>query len=275
MKSLTIENLLEDCCSGNPARQAPAIMTLQELEVYEAVPVLIDLLTSPEWNIRSLAAEALGWLGSENSELVGSALIKLLADPDSDVRDEVVNALSRLRYTRACESVQYLLHSDPDWVVRASAAEALADLAEVGNKNVLAALESALDDQMEPVRSYAAYSIGLLGTPELLQKLEMYLSSEESLDTKAEILAAKYRLGSQDDLKRFLSLLKDANEHLLGVIITILEDLINYKAPLNLVNDLALIDRSLQQIPQVFSVEQKHLEAIINKVREFSPDDCN
>jgi HEAT repeat protein len=63
MSDSTMEHLLKDCLSGDPSRQTPAIMKLQDLEAYEAVPILIESLASPERNVRGCAIEALGWLG--------------------------------------------------------------------------------------------------------------------------------------------------------------------------------------------------------------------
>lgn len=258
-----IESLLEDCRSGDPSRQTPAIMKLQDLEAYEAVPTLVELLTSPEWNIRGLAVEALGWLGDEEIETVGPALVKMLADSEELVRSDAVDALATLDYTPAIEPIKSLLRSDSDWVVRASAAEALGDLAEVGDSEVLAELELALDDPIGPVRGYSACAIGLLGTQEILPKLEVYLSSEESLATKAEILVARYRLGIRDDLTKLLKLLEDADEHLTGIILNILRDLAERKVPPTLADDAPQILQILTAIAQSVSIHRNHAEQVI------------
>lgn len=265
MNETTVKCLLEDCRSNEPGKQALAIMKLQDLEAFEAVPTLIELLDSPEANVRERSVEALGWLGNKDKEVVGSALITMLDDSDDMIRNEVVEALARLEYTPALEKVKYLLRHDSDWVVRASAAEALSDLAEVGNSEVVAELELALDDPVEPVRSYAACSIGLLGapTPELLNTLQMYLSSEEYLATKAEILAARYRLGVREDLLKLLQLLNNDDQHLTGILLTILEDLTERKVPETMIEDLPSVQNALIQVPRSFPIFSNHVEKII------------
>ncbi|MFB2918170.1 MULTISPECIES: HEAT repeat domain-containing protein [Aerosakkonema] len=268
MSHSNIESLLEDCRSGNPSRQTPAIMKLQEKEAYEAVPTLVDLLTSPEQNIRGLAVTALGWLGDEEIETVGPALVRMLADPEDLVRSDAVDALATLDYIPAIEPIKSLLRSDSDWVVRASAAEALGDLAEVGDSEVLAELELALDDPIGPVRSYSACAIGLLGTQEILPKLEVYFSSEEYLNTKAEILAARYRLGIRDDLTKLLKLLQSADEHLVGVILNILRDLAERKVPLTLALDAPQIRQILTAIAQSCPIHRNYAERVIVQLKE-------
>lgn len=266
MNETNMKCLLEDCRANEPSKQALAIMKLQELEAFEAVPTLIELLSSPEKNVRQRAVEALGWLGNKDKkEVVGSALMTMLDDSDDMIRNEVVEALARLEYAPALEKVKYLLRHDSDWVVRASAAEALSDLAEVGNPEVLAELKLALDDPIEPVRSYAACSIGLVGTPtpDLLNTLAMYLSSEEYLATKAEILAARYRLGVREDLLKLLQLLNNDDEHLTGILLTILEDLTERKVPETLIEDLPSVQKALIQVPRSFPIFSNHVEKII------------
>ena len=243
-------------------------MKLEELEAYEAVPVLMELLASPEYNIRMLAVEALGCLGEEKVDRVGPALIKMLTDPEELVRAEAVDALARLHHKPAKQSIINLLRDDSDWLVPASAAEALPDVAEVGDPEVLAELESAMNDTIEPVCSYAACSIGLLGTPETLPTLRVYLMSEPCLSTKAELLAARYRLGDRNDLSRLLQLLDNAQEHLISVVLNILADIVEREVPENLAADAYRIRASLVKVTQSFPSYLNHVDQIIAQLEE-------
>jgi HEAT repeat protein len=265
MNNENIKKLLEDCSSGISSRQVPAIFKLQELKAYEAVSTLLRLLFSSEENVRGCVIEALGWLGEKEKETVGTALIKILDDPDELIRAETIDALARLKYVSAIEKIKQILHQDSDWVVRSSAAEALADLSISGDLDVLADLEMALDDPAEPVRSYAAMSIGILGisTPELLEKLQVYISSEESLNTKAELLAARYRLGVQEDLLRFLELFSFADERLAGILLNILEDLTERQIPENLRDKSSNIQEILVKVTQSFPIFCHQAEKIL------------
>lgn len=245
------------------------------MKAYEAAPTLIELLASPDEDVRRNAVEALGWLGDIGSKTAGDPILKMLCDePDDLMRNEIVEALGRLRYAPALEKVKSILHKDSDWVIRASAAEALGEIASIGDSEVLAALELALDDPIEPVRCYAACSIGLLGIPRsgLLEKLQMYLSSEESLDTKAEILAARYRLGAGQDLPRMLELLESADEDLTVRILIILGDLIKRKTPEYITKDLSYIHEHLNKVIQSGSIHSCQAKQIIAELNSLKTD---
>jgi HEAT repeat protein len=269
MNDPIVESLLTDCRSQDPARQAPAIAKLHDLEAYEAVPTLLDLLTSSEWNIRALAVKALGWLGDESAETVGPALMKLLNDPEDIVKCDALDALAALDYKLAIEPAKAMLCNDPEWLVQVSAIEALTELADVGASEVLAKFEYALDDPIKPVRSYAARGIGLLGTPELLPNLQKYYVIEESLDTKAEILAARYRLGCQDDLDRLLRLLDSTDDHLVQVILNILEELVTRDVPPSIIASVPRMTDILVKIAQSFPIQHNQAETIISLIQDM------
>jgi HEAT repeat protein len=270
MDDLLVRELLEDCRSGDSSRQTLAIMKLQDFKVHKAVPILIELLTSPEENIRGLAVEALGWLGEEKKETVGPVLVRMLADSEERVRADALDALGRLQYKPAIEEVLSALTKDPEWLVRVSAAEALANLAEVGDLKILEGLEQALSDPIEPVRAYAACTLGILGTPKIIPKLQNYFELEESLDTKAEILAAQYRLGKQNALYPLLELLENADELLVEVILNILGDLADRKTPLILAEDSSIICKSLTKVAPKFFTERYHAEQVITQLKKLS-----
>jgi HEAT repeat protein len=277
MTDLSVKNLLEDCRSGDVSRQTPAIMELKNMELedmesQEACATLIELLTSPEDNVRELAAETLGWIGDNEIETVGPALMKMLTDPEELVRSEAVEALYLLRYKKAKDAVTFLLCNDPDWAVRASAAEALSDIADAGDAKILEALQLSLEDSFKPVRSYAAFSLGVLGTSEIIPVLQNYFESEDSLDTKATILAAQYMLGERNALFTLLKLVEEADRHLGGVILNIFGDLAYRQTPPILVEDASTICKSLARIGQDFLIERYHTEEVIAKLENLRSD---
>ncbi|MCC3426715.1 MAG: HEAT repeat domain-containing protein [Microcoleus sp. PH2017_29_MFU_D_A] len=269
-----IKNLLEDCCSNDPSKQIPAIMELKDLEledieIQETCATLIELLHSPENNVKELTVEVLGWIGDQEIETVGPALMKMLVDPENLVRAEAVDSLSLLSYKKAKDAISFILCNDPDWIVRASAAEALSHIADVGDATIFEALQLALEDSYEPVRSYAAFSIGVLGTLEMIPTLPKYLESEDSLDTKAAILAAQYILSEPNALFTLLKLVEKADQQLGGVILNIFGDLAYRKIPRRLAEDSATICKSLVRIGQDFFVERYHAEQVIAQLKNL------
>lgn len=263
MQELSIAALMEQCASGDPKLQAPALQKLIDLKATSAVPVILEMLKSSDDMVRFCAAEALGYLGEAEIESVGSALTNLLADPEGLVRAEAVDSLGILGYRSARNPVQSLLLHDPDPLVRASAAETLGDL---GDCHALEALKLAMEDFDQAVRSYSANSLGLLGTPELLPLLQAYLESEESLEVKAELLVAQYRLGKTAAITQLLSLLADADEDLATVILNVLTDLIERRLPSTIFTDAPNIDQVLTSVAQRFSLLTRHAQSLATKL---------
>jgi HEAT repeat protein len=259
MNKQSIQTLLDDCGSDDPALQAEAVIELVDAQAYVAVPEIVKLLTSPDPSIRSSAAYALGYLGSQAVETVGPVLLNLLTDPEVIVRSDVVEALGGLHYIPAVEHIKYSLQNDNEPLVRASAAEALG---EIGDNQALATLELSLKDSDESVRAYAANSIGLLGTSQLVPELETYLQSEHSLRVKAELLGAMYRLGATEQLNQLISLLNNADEHLATCILNLLTDLTERQVPATLADDAPKICKSLTGIVERFPILSSHVEEI-------------
>ena len=277
MANFRLKMLLKDCRSGDVSKQTPAIIEIQDIElkdteISEVSLTLIELLRSPEDNIREQAVETLGRIGDKEVGIAGPALMEMLTDPEWLVRSAAVEALSLLNYKSAKDAVSFILSNDPESVVRASAAEALSHIADVGDAKILEALQLALKDPFKTVRSYAAFSIGVLGTPAMIATLQKYFKVECSLDTKAEILAAQYILGERNALFTLLKLVEKADQHLAGVILNILGDLAKRKIPPTLGEDSYIICKSLARIKQEFFIERYHAEEVIARFKSLHSD---
>jgi HEAT repeat protein len=262
MNTQKIEILLDNCDSNNLSRQAEALIDLVEARVYEAVPKILKCLNSTSVAIRSNAVYALGYLGIEEVETVGSALMPLLKDPEELVRSEAVEALGDLNYTPAIEAIEHLLRKDPSALVRASAAETLGYL---GKARSIETLEISLLDacEDEAVRCYAANAIGLLGTPQLLPKLKKYLELDLPLSVKAELLGATYWLGAPENLAKLVDLLEKADEDFADRILTILTDLKEREPAPNLAKDAPDLEKVLRAIGLRFPLMRHQAEAIL------------
>jgi len=262
MNKLKTKTLLDDCDSDDYALQTEALIKLVDAEVYAAAPKILRLLNSPDELIRAHAAEALGYLGSEEVETVGPALMPLLKDPEKLVRSEAVEALGELDYTPAVAPIEYILRNDPSALVRASAAETLGYLGEANSIKILDI--SLLDpDEDEAVRCYAANAIGILGTPQLLPKLENYLNSELPLSVKAELMGARYWLGTKEDIAKLVDLLDKADEDFAQHILTILTDLMEREPAPNIAKDAPDLDKILSRIALRFPLMRHQVKAIL------------
>jgi HEAT repeat protein len=264
MDKQRVKSLIRQCASDDPNLQVGAVLELSDNKIYGAVPTLIKLISSPNGNVRGAVAEALGYLGRKEVEEVGPALLRLLSDPDYLVRDDAVESLGMLVYLPAREAIEHILLNDSEWVVRASAAEALGYL---GDQLSLSRLKVALaKDEIEVVRGWAAHSLGLLGSKEVLSALASQLEVEEVDNTRIDILAARYRLGSQSDLKLLLDLSTTNDNAVIYGIVNRLENLLELKNPPTLAEDVPDIQRALTNVVERFPLLQIQIGDIVNKL---------
>jgi HEAT repeat protein len=199
-----------------------ALLRLRDRGAEEAVPQVLPLLGADDPMLRATAANVLGELGAGDPEAVERALVRALADPEAIVRSEVADALGILGFAGAAPALQRVVLDDPDATVRASAAESLGDFAQPA---ALAALALALRDDDEAVRGYAAGAIGRIGAPGALEDLGVRLEGESSPRVRAELLAARYRLGDASALDELIELLGTADRDTAETLLNVVEDL--------------------------------------------------
>jgi HEAT repeat protein len=273
MSTHSLESILADCQSNDVDKQVAAIWAVRNSKLYEAVPSLIPMFSSQDEDIRMLAVGAFADdLTKADPNQVGPALIPMLQDAEDLVRSDAIDALANLEYAPALEAVIYVLRFDPDWVVRATAAEAIPYLAEIDDNLALEALESALkSDPYDSVRSYAANSIGLVAmpSPDWIKKLTHYFETEESDDTKVDILGARYRLEDSSNLGDMLiGLLEDSDEQLFRVILTVLEDLLgDTNIPEKLIKDAPRLCKKILEKAPSFPIEDSHVKQVIKMLQ--------
>ncbi|RCJ38347.1 hypothetical protein A6770_13435 [Nostoc minutum NIES-26] len=138
-----------------------------------AVETLITALQDEDSVVRSIAAQALGRIGTTAAV---EALITALQDEDFDVRDSAAQALGKIGTTAAVEALITALQ-DEDSVVRSIAAQALG---KSGNTTAVEALIMALQDEDYVVRDSAAQALGKIANGAALEPLITALGDEDS-----------------------------------------------------------------------------------------------
>jgi HEAT repeat protein len=251
--------LLVDCQSGNPDRQIAAMLELEKLQAFSAAMIIANLLSSFNKVVRSTAAEVLGHLGKADIETVGPALMNALDDQEKIVRSDAIESLGELGYEPAIENILSVLRNDVDWLVRASAAEALGNFA---GEAIVAGLEHALQDPEKSVRSYAAVSLGLIAPPTFLPTLQKYTDSEMDPSPKLELLAAGYRLGSNSNMQQILDMLDGTYEYFASSILNSLHDLTSWEVHGILRADADRIQQALLKVEQRFPLLYGQAEEI-------------
>lgn len=268
MISYDTKILLADAHSGDPLKQVHALIELIKLHDESATPEILDLVSSVDEDVRAESARALGCLGDGYREKVGPALLTLVYDENQRVRNEAVEALGLQPYPPAREALTKILRSDPNWIVRASAAEALA---QYQDESLVKILEQVLRDSHEEsiVKAYAAFAIGLLASPSFRPILDNYITTATTPDILSDVLAASYRLGGQQHLPSLLNLLKTTDEDDVWGTLNRIQDLTEQRYPPTLLTDALQIREALTALEQRNPLYRHQIAHILNNLAQL------
>jgi HEAT repeat protein len=186
-----VEPLITMLNDGNrrPAR-AWAANVLGEVRAQRAFPSLVRLLGDPEDEVRSKAATALGRLG--DARAVGYLLEHLLTDPAPFVRARIAASLGQFGSPDVINRLVRAL-GDPAWWVRLRTVEALDQIGAVAEGPLLVAL----DDPDSEIRARAAVALERLGVPDHLVRM---IDSGERVPEATETLVKFATTGAREFL---------------------------------------------------------------------------
>jgi HEAT repeat protein/Zn-dependent protease with chaperone function len=154
---------------------------------------LIKMLQDPDAELREHAATALGRIGDHEATAL---LVEALGDEVAKVREHVATALGELGDPMAVAPLSRMLTEDEDPRVREHAASALSQLADT---SALSALVTALrEDENARVREHAAEALGSLADPEALKPLVATMFEDRSARVREHAAFALGQLGSSD-----------------------------------------------------------------------------
>jgi len=259
-----LQQLKNELTSKDSRTRINAIVRAGKLHVKSLLPDILKLSQSPDVTVRLSVIEAAGSMGKEAAPVAGPVLVVLAQDPEPIVRAEAIEVLGELAYAPALDLIMTLLAQDEDAMIRACAAEALGDMQIATSLPVLI---GALSDPDEAVRSFVANSIGLLQVNDALAPLTERLQHETSTHVKAELHAAKYRLGSRHDLIELLTIMnteddKEAADSLLNII----EDLTDRCAPLRFEEDSTLLRSALESLGSRIPFVAPHVAILLQRL---------
>jgi HEAT repeat protein len=167
----------------HPAR-AWAANVLGEVRAQRAFPSIVRLLGDPDDEVRAKAATALGRIGDRRA--VGYLLDHLLSDPAPFVRARISVALGQLGGPEVIERLVRAL-GDPAWWVRMRTVEALEHVGAIAEGPLLIAL----DDSDPEIRIRAAVALERLGVPDnLVRMIESGERVSEAMQTMVKFAAA-------------------------------------------------------------------------------------
>lgn len=154
---------------------------------------LIDTLENGDSIDKANAIWVLGKLGKISDDydsVIVDALIKTLKDKDQNIRYTSAQALGDMGDTRSVTALKEALLTDPYYIVRAQAAEALG---KINSPLVLEALIEGLQDENPFVIEKVAEALGSIGEP-AIDKLKEALASK-NLDAARGALKALGMIG--------------------------------------------------------------------------------
>ncbi len=153
----------------NPPLVTAAAFGLGQMQAKEQAPELVRLLKDPDSDVRAAAASTLGQVQAKER---APELVKLLKHPDADVRQAAASALGELQAKEQAPELVRLL-KDPDADVRRAAASALGEPQAKGQAPELVKLLKHPDTD---VRRAAASALGQMQAkeqaPELVKLLK-------------------------------------------------------------------------------------------------------
>jgi len=194
------------CAGKNPRQQAFAASVKATYRQAKTVPdanlaglpILEKAIQDPEPMVREIAAQGLGYLGSDRC---AAPLAAALKDPDTLVRRRAAAALITTPAKSVQKQIAEAATKDPDPTVRRYAIEALGW---IGDETVVPALTRGTKDQSPDVRRHAAIQLGRIRRPESLDPL-LNLFSDPDEDVR---WAAVQAVGNLRDRRAIPDLVK-------------------------------------------------------------------
>lgn len=127
----------------------------------------------------------------------------------------------------------------------------------------------------EPVRGYAASSLGLLGGPRAKEILDRAYAREAAPRVRVGLAVARYRLGERSALADVPRYVRSGDEDLATVILNELEVLLDRDPPSSLRDDMEQIRMTLEEASR-FAILRSQVESIrgrINRSSDAEPEE--
>ncbi|MEQ8974202.1 MAG: HEAT repeat domain-containing protein [Coleofasciculus sp. C1-SOL-03] len=188
------------------ALDVPAWLKVQHLEETRsetAIPGLLKLVEDSDYNVRKIAAEALGEIGSDRAI---PALLKLVEDSNYSVRCFAAYALGKIGSERTIPALLKLVE-DSNYSVRRRTVEALG---KIGSERTISALLKLVKDSDSDVRWSAAEALGKIGSERAITVLLKLVKYSES-SVRRSAAEALGKIGCETAIPTLTKLVKDSD----------------------------------------------------------------
>lgn len=191
---------------NEPELIALSASALAEIGTQDAMEILFEAIRTDPSSVRAEEAlDALTEIAEVEPDVVLEKALQLLQSNSIDVRESAIELLASTGDQRAIEPLLKLL-SDPDPDIRATTAEYLADLDFPEVVNGL--IEALGKEEDTDVKETIIESIGFVGNDEVVSQLAQLLNSEEDEDVRITIIEALGDIASEKAIPILLQILK-------------------------------------------------------------------
>lgn len=167
------------------------------LGILVAQPAVPDLVKAAHSSDLGLARESLNSLQKIKDRTAGPQLVDLLDSPEKDIRQDTAVTVGILRTQEALPKLQSMFESGPDQKDRERAIEGLAYLGEQPSGPLFL---RALWDQDKNIRTSAAEGLARLSDPKTQPELNKAVAAETDANAKLAVEYALASLGRMDYL---------------------------------------------------------------------------
>ena len=215
------QKILDGLKNNDPAGLREAAFSAGDIQLKDAVPLLVKLLISENLGVQEAAEYALRRI--RGPEVV-NALIPLLRSDEAPIRNISMDILREIGKDSIKPLKNLLLDDDPD--LRIFIADILGSTANIEAMTALS--EALLRDPEVNVRYQAAMSLGNLGFPEAATALNQALNDEEWV--QFSIIEALTKIRSESSIMALVKAMDKASDLVSSMIIEALGEFGNIKA---------------------------------------------
>jgi HEAT repeat protein len=187
-----LQATLKDTRSVRAAREAA-----KGLGILVARPAVPDLIQAAHSSDETLSLESLNSLSKIKDKSAGPQLIDLLDSPNKEIKQQTAETTGILRTQPAVPKLQSIFESDAD---PKDQEKALEGLAYIGDPASEPTFTKALASENKAVRTSAAEGLARIADPKSLSDLEKALATEKDADAKLALECAITAEGKPDYL---------------------------------------------------------------------------
>lgn len=181
--------------SDDYGQRISAVNQMRYLQPEVAFDMLMEASGDSNTRVRYAAVSQISSVGDQDLDRTKTLLRdRLLNDPEPDVRSAAADSIGALQLTDLFEALYQVYTETSEWLLQFSI---IATLGELGDPRGFDLLETALESDIELVRTAAVGALGELGDPRAIALLKP-LASHEDWQLRYRVVQALNHLGGEE-----------------------------------------------------------------------------